>query len=394
MPNLRGRRRWSETDADTARDLFGAAAEAVNAGEIDKGLAGFAEIARRFEGHPDATVRAWVANAQVTSAVVIGQTGSLERSATEFARLADKYAGDPSPRVRCHAASAMFNHGLALAHLGRADEAVARFDETVRVFGADPDPLVAGEVAGAMANKVKLLGESSRFAEAAAAADELVARFGDPGRDPAIREHVAEALATKAAVVYVTSGAVAAAGVLGDLTARYSRDAEAAVRNWVATAWDQHGQFLSQSGEVDAALAAFTEVERLFETDGESRAQAARAGYNKGIALRDAGRLTEAAGTLGAVAARYDGTDDLALRRVVASSLFNMGVVLQQAGDQAGAATAFTTVITQFADDPDELIQNWVDRSRAGLPSERAADFDSTWARLSSKLDGEERPHD
>jgi tetratricopeptide (TPR) repeat protein len=387
MPGHRSRRRWSETDADTARDLFAAAAESVNAGAIDKGLAGFAEIAHRFEGHPDAAVRAWVANAQVTRAVVIGQTGSLEQSATELARLADKYRGDPSPQVRCHAASAMFNDGLALAHLGRVDEAIARFDETVRLFGADPDPLVAGEVAGAMANKVKLLGQSSRFGEAVAAADELVARFGDPGRDPGVREHVAEALATKAAVLYADSGAAAATGVLGDLAARYSRDADAAVRDWVATAWDQQAQFLSQSGDVDAALAAFSEVERLFEKDGELRAQAARAGYNKGIALRDAGRLTEAAETLDAVAARYDGTDDFALRRVVACSLFNKGVVLRHAGDEAGAAAVFAAVISQFADDPDELIQDWVDRSRASLPSERSADFDSTWARVSGKLD-------
>lgn len=390
MPDRRGSRRWSETDADTARDLFNAAAESANAGDIDQGLAGLAEIGRRFEGHPDATVRAWVADAQVTSAVLVGETGSLERSAAEFGVLAARYAGDPSPQVRAHAAAAMYNHGLALAHLGRVDEAVDRFDETVRLFGTDPDPLIAGEVAAAMANKVKLLGQSSRSAETAAAADELAARFGDPGRDPAVREHVASALATKAAVLFAVSGAAAAARALGELTARCARDADAAVRTWVATAWDQQGQFLALTGDLDAALAAFTEVERLFGADGELRAQVARAGYNKGIALRDAGRLTEAAETLDAVVRRYEDASDIPLRRVVACSLFNKGVVLQGAGDWAGAAAAFGEVITRFAGDQDELIGDWVARSRDGLPGERSADFESTWARVSEKL--EERP--
>src|SRR5271165_1381130 len=100
MPDRRGRPRWSETDADTARDLFAAAAESVNAGAIDKGLAGFAEIGRRFEEHPDAAVRGWAASAQVTRAVVIGQTGSLEEAAAEFGILAARYGGDESPQVR------------------------------------------------------------------------------------------------------------------------------------------------------------------------------------------------------------------------------------------------------------------------------------------------------
>src|SRR5271165_6245830 len=126
MPDRRGRPRWSETDADTARDLFAAAAESVNAGAIDKGLAGFAEIGRRFEEHPDAAVRGWAASAQVTRAVVIGQTGSLEEAA-EFGILAARYGGDESPQVRCHAAGALLNHGIALGDLGRVAEAVARF---------------------------------------------------------------------------------------------------------------------------------------------------------------------------------------------------------------------------------------------------------------------------
>jgi len=35
-----GRRRWRETDADTARDLFAAAAESADAGAIDKASPG------------------------------------------------------------------------------------------------------------------------------------------------------------------------------------------------------------------------------------------------------------------------------------------------------------------------------------------------------------------
>ncbi|MDP9444315.1 MAG: hypothetical protein M3P83_08180, partial [Actinomycetota bacterium] len=104
-----------------------------------------------------------------------------------------------------------------------------------------------------------------------------------------------------------------------------------------ATAQFHLGTALVQVGEVDAALAALDTAESIFGACG-LRLEQAKAGNMRGVALRATGMTGPAAAAFTGAVERFAELD----RPVEhAAALYNLGLVRVDAGDRAGARTAF-----------------------------------------------------
>jgi tetratricopeptide (TPR) repeat protein len=354
-----------------AQALVVKGASELEEGQIDAAIEAFDEVERRFGDHPAPAVRRWVASALGLRAVGLGRSGRLEDAIGGFDAVALRFADDRGdPEVRKQLAAAVFNKGLALAELGKVDEAIAALDATAAEFGDDDRMDVLSEVAGALGNKVQLLAGAGQKGAAIDTVDDIVRRFGTGEAAAPMRGLVAAALADKAALLLSSDPGSARAEV--DRAVQLVRDdPRPEVRREGVQALDTLARGLAQLGDLDGAAEVFGEITRVFSDDEDLANDAASAGFNRGVALRDSGRLPEATLAFDDVATRYDGNPDSFLRRMSIGALFNKAIVLSGMTETAATLDALSTVITRFHDDDDPQVIDWVRRARETLDEVR-----------------------
>ena len=261
------------------------------------------------------------------------------------------------------AAGALVRRGAKEQSAGHVENALATFSEVVSRFGTHTDPAVLIHVADALENKARLLAGAGRSAEAIETADAYVRRFGlTDDLTPRIRSQLGSVMQLKAILLVPVERSVARE-IVDQVVRLCASDPEPLVRATAEETLDRYARVLTEVGDLNAAAAAFGEIPAHFQGDDELAAEVARGMFNRGIALRDAGRLTESALALDALVRRFDGRDEPELRRAVVGGLYNKAVVLAAGADITGALDTYDTVIVRFTGDDDPQVVDWVRRS-------------------------------
>jgi CHAT domain-containing protein/tetratricopeptide (TPR) repeat protein len=354
----------AEPSEQWARALVERGAADLEAGRTGAALEAFEEVDERLGGSPATGLRRWLASGLGLRGVALAQDGRPAEAIAALDDLAGRFSGaDDDPEVRKQLAGALFNKGMVLIDLGRDDEAIVAFDLAASEFGDDASSDVLSEVATALIGKVGLLVMQGQVDAAAAAVGELDRGIRAGDLAAAMRGELAPALADQAAWLLGTNRDAGRA--LADRIVRMvCDDPDPAVRQRAAQTLDAQARRLTELGDPGAAAVSFGEIARIFDTDEELVRDVAAALFNRGIALREAGRLPEASMALGLVATRYEGSADSALRHRSIGGLFNKGIVRTGMPGTAAALSTLDEVVTRFGDDEDPQVVDWVRRAR------------------------------
>ena len=122
------------------------------------------------------------------------------------------------------------------------------------------------------------------------------------------------------------------------------------LREQVAKALFNKGVALRQAGKADDAILVYDDVVARFGASEELplREQVAKALFNKGVPLGEAGKADEELRVYDDVVARFGASEELPLREQVAKALFNKGVALGQAGKADEELRVYDDVVARF----------------------------------------------
>jgi tetratricopeptide (TPR) repeat protein len=154
----------------------------------------------------------------------------------------------------------------------------------------------------------------------------------------------------------IVAAALLALGREEEVIGRYQRQADPALRMWVASALVEQGAKLSGKGEADKALASWHRVLDDYGDDPGMQHLVARALSNQVAEYGGRGQSSEQLRALDEMVRRYARAADPALRRRAATALALRRDILNDTGQQRAAQETADRLLAQFADDPDPVV--------------------------------------
>ena len=292
-------------------------------------------------------------------AVTLAKEGHRDRAIEAYQQVIDRYGDDPDPALRKIVATALFNKGLTLAReelFEEASEAIERaiplYEEMAAADPADAEGLdsarqllaeVSRIAAQALLDQAVTLGQHQPD-QAIEAYQQVIDRYGDDP-DPAMRQIVATALLNKAVMVGQQGRRDEALETSQQLIDQFGGNPDSALHELVAKALLYQGVTLADLQRPTEALASLKRAILLYEEMAAADPADAEGLDSARQLLAEVSRiaaqaLLDQAVTLGQhqpdqaieayqqVIDRYGDDPDPAMRKIVATALFNKAVTL------------------------------------------------------------------
>lgn len=321
-PALKQRRKSSSIFGDFLYEFFGVGAKpgAIKIGEAGKAI---------------------------NAAKALGDRGQYNEAIAAYVALIQRIDDANSPSLDWNLSIAMLNLAVTLKNAGRREEALEAYRNVVRGCSDIADQMVEKQVAMALNNHASLLMDMGRAREALVLQDEVVARWSDTINTDLARQ-VAIARLNRGVAFGAMSRNEQAVIAYDEMIAGTNLRVWPDFDEYIAQALVNKGAKLSALGRHELALAAYDDtISRVGSAkDAARREQVARALCNSANALVDLKRYDEAiaAGDRAIAAAR----DVPGLEHVTALAMRNKVVALRDAGRKTEAHAAADKMIAEF----------------------------------------------
>lgn len=290
--------------AGVAGALGGVSSGFDNAGKvvdgIDKVRAMCDEVMEIYHQHPDPAAHPQVADALITKAFTLHETGRLAEALSVYDDLVSRFAADTDPSVARPVRLARINATWLLNKLQRFEETLTRCGEIVARYGTDPDPVVVVDVLTARLNWMEALGGLQRMDEAMSCFAEIASICDGVGRGGAQRravrarqDHVA-ALGMKSMILLQQGQAAGALAACDEITTRFGADESPGVRSVVTRCLLARAAVLRQFKRSHDEIGVYDEILVAYPADRSLRDVALQAGYGKIGLLLQLGRFEDA----------------------------------------------------------------------------------------------------
>lgn len=189
--------------------------------------------------------------------------------------------------------------------------------------------------------------------EDGAAAEEILTQLVDAYSEAALPR-----------IQQIVAVALIALGKEEEVIERYMREADPALRVWVASALVTQGAKLADKGEADKALASWQRVLDDYGDDPNVQHLVARALSNQVSEYGERGHSSEQLRALDETVRRYARTPDPVLRRRAAAALALRRDILNDTGQQRAAQETVDSLFAQFRDDRDPVVADVIADAR------------------------------
>lgn len=261
------------TNATSVRYLVMQSSALYETGRLEEGLVVLNAVITTFGDSSDASIREIYAIALYNKGVFLAQLGREEDAITAYGDVFSRLKDATDPSMREWVAKSLFNKGATLGRLGRSEEAIASYDEVDSLFKDATEPQIRQQVASALNNKAYELGLMGRRSEEIEICDKAIASFkGAP--ESSIHTSVVMAMSNKGEAFGVLGRNAEALDVLNEASALYANigDDPEFVRAmaWIAF---KKAVTLGRLDRIDEGRSAFGEVIARFggSTNSEIR---------------------------------------------------------------------------------------------------------------------------
>ena len=224
------------------------AAGLINVGTIyassdsmEKAMAAFDEVVRRFAKHSNPKLQDGAAQALYNKAMVLRNAGRGSDAIAAYTDLVDQFADAPAEELRHWAGMAQYNKTIHLARLGDVQGSVDAAQEMLQRFATSTDPEIRVGLAKALYSRALLIRDAGYATESVQGCWDIQVRFKDD-TSPEIQSVVAAARRIDRLLVALADPTFDAAAGATDLdaTIRLALDGETGqhVAGVVNVIWD------------------------------------------------------------------------------------------------------------------------------------------------------------
>ncbi len=165
-------------------------------GALDKAIACYDKVEKRFKDAPKNGLREPVAKVLFNKWVVLNRQGKPQEAIACYDEVEKRFKDAPETGLKEQVAKALVGKGVVLDQQGKPQEAIACFNEVEKRFNNAPESGLREMVASALFNKGVVRGRQGQPVSEIACYDEVEKRFKD-APESGLRKQVAKALNCK-----------------------------------------------------------------------------------------------------------------------------------------------------------------------------------------------------